>query len=72
MSDLENLLIKCDSLLSLIRYRERHGLSEQTIRELDELLPRLRMATNEISVEKRRVENYQAKIRNLKAKRKKR
>ena len=47
-SDVENLLIRCDSLLSLIRHRERFGLSEQTIRDLDELIPKLRRETDAI------------------------
>lgn len=72
MSSLEDLLIECDAWLSLIRHRELHGLSEQTIRDLDDLLPRLRKATDNITAEKRRVENYQARVRDLKAKRKKR
>lgn len=47
MSD-DDLLIRCDSLLSLIRYREASGLSAQTIRDLDELLGPLRARTGEI------------------------
>jgi hypothetical protein len=39
------LLMACDSLLSLIRHREPR-LSEQTIRDLDALLPRLRRRTD--------------------------
>lgn len=44
----DDLLIRCDSLLSLIRHREKGGLSEQTIRDLDELLRPLRARTDEI------------------------
>jgi hypothetical protein len=44
----DDLLIRCDSLLSLIRYRESSGLSEQTVRDLDELLPKLRPVTDDI------------------------
>lgn len=44
----EDLLIQCDSLLSLIRHREPSGLSEQTIRDLDDLLHPLRKRTDEI------------------------
>lgn len=47
--DDRSLLIWCDSLLSLIRYRERKGLSEQTIRDLDGLLPALRYRTDELT-----------------------
>lgn len=46
--DDDDLLIRCDSLLSLIRYREMSGLSEKTIHELDELLRPLRTRTDEI------------------------
>jgi hypothetical protein len=42
----DELLMACDSLLSLIRHRERTGLSEQTIRDLDALGPRLRTRTD--------------------------
>lgn len=44
----EDMLIQCDSLLSLIRHREARGLTEQTIRDLDELLRPLRARTDEI------------------------
>jgi len=43
-----DLLIECDSLLSLILHRERMGLSEQTIRDLNALLARLRPRTDSI------------------------
>lgn len=44
----EDLLVRCDSLLSLIRHREaRGGLTEQTISDLDGLLPALRRRTDE-------------------------
>jgi hypothetical protein len=52
MTDAE-LLMQCDSLLSLIRYRESAGLSEQTVRDLDALLPPLRARTDEINRERR-------------------
>lgn len=44
----EDLLIQSDALLSLIRHRESSGLTEQTIRDLDELLRPLRARTDEI------------------------
>lgn len=47
MDDRE-LLIQCDSLLSLIRYRERAGLSEQTVKDIDALLPHLRRRTDDL------------------------
>jgi hypothetical protein len=43
----DDLLIQADSLLSLIRYREAAGLSQQTIRDLDSFLGRLRRRTAE-------------------------
>lgn len=47
--DDEELLIRCDSLLSLIRHREAGGLTALTIHDLDELLPKLRARTDEIT-----------------------
>lgn len=49
MTEDENMLVRCDSLLSLIRYRESTMLSDSTIRELDELLAKLRPRTNELT-----------------------
>lgn len=49
----DDLLIQCDSLLSLIRHRESLGLTEQTVRDLDELLRPLRMRTDEIVAARR-------------------
>lgn len=40
-----DLLVAADSLCSLILFREKRGLSEQTERELHELVGRLRAAT---------------------------
>jgi hypothetical protein len=49
-----NLLIECDSILSLIRYREKGGLSEQTLADLDhDLLSRLRARTDALIRERR-------------------
>jgi hypothetical protein len=48
MTDAE-LLVACDSLLSLIRHRESRGLTVQTIADLDGLLPQLRARTSEIT-----------------------
>src|ERR1044072_2922878 len=45
----EELLVQCDSLLSLIRYREPRGISEQTARDIDKLLGMLRKRTDEIA-----------------------
>jgi hypothetical protein len=45
----EQLLIEADSILSLIRYRERGGLSQQTVRDVDDLLSKLRPRTDEIA-----------------------
>lgn len=53
MSSDAELLIAADSLLSLIRYRESRGLDEQTVRDLDELLPKLRRRTDELVREQR-------------------
>lgn len=44
----DELLLSADSLLSLIRHREATGLSQQTIRDVDALLARLRPRTNAI------------------------
>ncbi len=44
----EDMFIVLDSLLSLIRYREKSGLSEQSIKDLDLVLPRLRWMTDNI------------------------
>jgi hypothetical protein len=55
-----DLLIAADSLLSLIRYRERQGLSPQTIRDLDDLLPPLRRETVRIIADRRRTEREAA------------
>lgn len=49
----DDLLIEADSLLSLIRYRESRGLSRDTIRDLDDILTRLRPRTDEIIKERR-------------------
>ena len=42
----DELLMAADSMLSLIFYREANGLSEQTRREMPELLTRLRTRTD--------------------------
>lgn len=47
------LLLACDSLLSLIRYRELTGLTSLTIRELDSLIPKLRARTDELTGNRR-------------------
>lgn len=52
----EDLLIRSDSLLSLIRYREATSLSDQTVRDLDALLGPLRQRTNAIIANRRAVE----------------
>jgi hypothetical protein len=49
----EDLLIECDALLSLVRYRESSGLSEQTIRDIDSLLGPLRRQTDQINDQRR-------------------
>lgn len=49
----DDLLVECDSLLSLIRYRESSGLSEQTIRDIDKLLGPLRRQTDQINDQRR-------------------
>jgi hypothetical protein len=60
-----DLLIRCDSLLSLIRYRESTGLSEQTKRDLADLLPPLRRRTDEIIAERRTAEREQVQAEAL-------
>ena len=49
----DDLLIRADSLLSLIRHRESSHLMEQTIRDLDALLGPLRRETDRIVAERR-------------------
>ena len=54
MTDDERLLMESDSLLSLIYNRERHGgLSEQSCREVIDLLRRLRPRTDRIAADTR-------------------
>lgn len=50
-----DLLIQCDSLLSLIRHRE-YSLSEQTIRDIDALLISLRQRSDHIIEQRQRRE----------------
>jgi len=51
--DRDRLLIQCDSLLSLIFYREKRGLSEQTMLDVRELLPALRRETDTITARRK-------------------
>ncbi len=44
----EDMFIALDSLLSLISHREHAGLSKQTIKDLDLVIPRLRWMTDNI------------------------
>lgn len=50
----EDLLIKADSLLSLIRYREASGLSTQTLQDIDALMRILRQRTDDIVTQRRK------------------
>lgn len=51
--DDESLLIACDSLLSLIYYREKSALTSTTEQDVATLLPKLRAATNRITSRRR-------------------
>lgn len=51
----EELLTQCDSILSLIRYRENTSMmTTQTMNDIEYLLPLLRKRTNEIDLQKAR------------------
>lgn len=41
-AEYKRLLMRCDSLISLIRYRENDGLSEQSTWEADQLIAEIR------------------------------
>lgn len=51
--DEENLLIECDSLLSLIKHRESVGMLKQTKADIDQVLRKLRPRTEAIVVARR-------------------